>query len=216
MSDVTLNATADITPDAQDSPATKSKWKYTYFSTGPEQNLRPCRRYFWVPLNPRYAPPAQPDAQHDNQSNNLQANNAPFQNSYDAAIEQIIDWLKKPKQKETEFTDVFVVSHGWHRNLFGAAAAYDRLLSRFLLLLYTGRLPLQRDNRRRFNPLILGLHWHSDPGKDAGSMAAAGVIKPVSCAMPGRFLNLWREPALARISSCSLKCCPACHPPLMR
>jgi hypothetical protein len=98
---------------------------------------------FWVPLNPWHFPGAG--------------------NSYDAAVTQVAGWLDEPEQRSTQFTDVFVVSHGWHRNLFAAAAAYDRLLGRVLVLLHTGRVT----PRRPFKPLFLMLHWHSDPGQDA-------------------------------------------------
>lgn len=59
-------------------------------------------------------------------------------------------------------TDIFVFSHGWHRNFFAAVAAYDQLVSRFTLLLRRERLVPPAP----FHPLFLAFHWHSDPGQD--------------------------------------------------
>lgn len=65
-------------------------------------------------------------------------------------------------QRRGPVTDIFVFSHGWHRNFFAAVAAYDQLVSRFTLLLRRERLvpPVP------FHPLFLAFHWHSDPGQD--------------------------------------------------
>ena len=65
-------------------------------------------------------------------------------------------------QRRGPVTDVFVFSHGWHRNFFAAVAAYDQLVSRFTLLLRRERLVPPTP----FHPLFLALHWHSDPGQD--------------------------------------------------
>lgn len=59
-------------------------------------------------------------------------------------------------------TDVYLLSHGWHRNYYQATSAYDRLVSRFTRLL--NRQVLETDTP--FHPLIIGAHWHSDPGED--------------------------------------------------
>lgn len=61
-------------------------------------------------------------------------------------------------------TDVFVISHGWHRNFYAGISAYDRLSSRLALLVGDGRIALLPG--RPFNPLFITLHWHSDPGDD--------------------------------------------------
>ncbi len=93
---------------------------------------------------------------------------------------------------EHPVTDIFVLCHGWHRNLFSAVSAYDRLLSRYALLRHSGRLPLgdaeasaspcdskpgtsapSSPGGEPFEPLFIGLHWHSDPGED-GWVDAAG------------------------------------------
>lgn len=125
------------------------KRKYAYFSTGPDKYLRKCRPYFWVPLNMR--PERTPEI--------------PI--PYADAVEEVTQWLHRKdaqgQDQQPTITDVFVISHGWHRNLFSAAAAYDRLLGRFINLTHTGRLRPQRP----FVPLFLTLHWHSDPGADA-------------------------------------------------
>src|SRR5689334_17764167 len=61
-------------------------------------------------------------------------------------------------------TDVFVVSHGWHRNLFDGVMAYDRLFSRLAGL--DSRRRLQLTKPAPFRPIFIGLHWNSDPGTD--------------------------------------------------
>jgi hypothetical protein len=95
-------------------------------------------------------------------------------------------------------TDLYVFSHGWHRNLFGAVSAYDRLVSRFTALSQRGRL-LPRPEP--YNPLFLALHWHSDPGQDrwvdlAGRrdkssflQHAQAAFKPNNTVSEGDFLN---------------------------
>ncbi|MEO7714788.1 MAG: hypothetical protein ABIY70_01180 [Capsulimonas sp.] len=59
-------------------------------------------------------------------------------------------------------SDIFLFSHGWHRNFFSAVSAYDRIFSRFLTLMRRGRIQTPPD----FHPLFLAVHWHSDTGQD--------------------------------------------------
>lgn len=59
-------------------------------------------------------------------------------------------------------TDIYLLSHGWHRNYYQATSAYDRLVSRFSRLLDRRVL----ETPEPFHPLILAAHWHSDPGED--------------------------------------------------
>jgi len=70
----------------------------------------------------------------------------------------IIEALEKKQP-----TDIFVLSHGWHRNFFVAISAYDRLVSRFIGLLRRDRLNAPKG----FKPFFICLHWHSDPGEDS-------------------------------------------------
>ena len=65
--------------------------------------------------------------------------------------------------QQKEITDIYVFSHGWHRNLFSGVAAYDRIFSRFLMLVHRGRI----EPEPNFSPLFIAMHWHSDPGQDA-------------------------------------------------
>lgn len=65
-------------------------------------------------------------------------------------------------ERQGPITHVYVLSHGWHRNFFGAIAAYDRISSRFSILLHRRRLAPSSD----YHPLFLTLHWHSDPGQN--------------------------------------------------
>ncbi len=108
------------------------------FYLGPDQvnDLRLQRPYFLVPL-----------LEHTPKDDAI------------AVRERILAWSSKAAGS---VTDVFILSHGWHRNFFSAAAAYDKIVSAFSVLLYRARLPVPEN----FNPLILTLHWHSDPGDD--------------------------------------------------
>lgn len=71
--------------------------------------------------------------------------------------------------KNRAITDVYVIIHGWHRNLLAAVAAYDRMAARLALLRRRGRIRPHGD----YAPLFLSIHWHSDPGED-GWVDAAG------------------------------------------
>jgi hypothetical protein len=67
-----------------------------------------------------------------------------------------------PGPGELGVTDVYILSHGWHRNYFAAIAAYDRLVARLIRLMRRERLPKPEP----YLPIFLALHWHSDPGTD--------------------------------------------------
>ncbi len=75
-------------------------------------------------------------------------------------------------------TDVYVMSHGWHRNFFAGVAAYDRLVSRLATLISRGSIVPTEP----FIPLFIGLHWHSDPGEngwldEAGRRSKASFMR---------------------------------------
>ncbi len=107
--------------------------------------------------------------------------------------DRIIDYVK-----DQEFTDVFLLSHGWHRNFFSAVAAYDRLISRFAALSRRGRL---QPKTQPFRPLFLAMHWNSDPQEDAWVdtagrrdkssflARAAALFEPAAHISEGAFLN---------------------------
>ncbi|MBW3622795.1 MAG: hypothetical protein KY468_05225 [Armatimonadetes bacterium] len=81
----------------------------------------------------------------------------------DQSRNPIIQRIQKSIRKSEDarqISDVYVLSHGWHRNFFSAISAYDRLMSRFAILLHSGRLEANSD----FRPLFINVHWHSDPG----------------------------------------------------
>ena len=100
------------------------------------------------------------------------------------------------------YTDIYVFSHGWHRNLFGAVSAYDRLVSRFTSLFQRGRL---QPKSEPYNPLFLALHWHSDPGEDnwldlsgrrdklSFLLRAQAALKPNNNISEGAFLNILED-----------------------
>ncbi|MCW3051502.1 MAG: hypothetical protein JWN14_672, partial [Chthonomonadales bacterium] len=86
-------------------------------------------------------------------------------------------------------TDVFILSHGWHRNFFGAIDAYDRLMSRFSTLWRRDRLNIPTAGK--LVPLFITLHWHSDPGKNnwvdqKGRRDKAGFIENARSAFEPR------------------------------
>ncbi len=60
-------------------------------------------------------------------------------------------------------TDIYFLSHGWHRNFYSAIAAYDQLMSRFSRLFYRKRLNFLP---KEYSPLFLTIHYHSDTGVD--------------------------------------------------
>ncbi|HVT10946.1 MAG TPA: hypothetical protein VHE55_01660 [Fimbriimonadaceae bacterium] len=92
----------------------------------------------------------------------------------DEAATRIQGVLQAASSQGLPFTDVVVMSHGWHRNLFGAISAYDRLTSLFLDLRIRQRLddptPGSASSRPKrahpFRLLLVGIHFHSDPGLD--------------------------------------------------
>jgi hypothetical protein len=111
------------------------------FEIGPDKttDLRECRPYFLVPMLELATPEI-----------------------HQRIIERINAAATAADKAGKPVTDVFVISHGWHRNFFDAVAAYDRLLSRFVLLKHRDRL----QGGNTVNPLLVCLHWHSDPGQD--------------------------------------------------
>lgn len=126
------------------------------FVIGPDRqrDLSECRRYFMLPLLELADSERHPEGTHEK----LKARILKW------VEEKLVD-TNKPQQE----INVVVLSHGWHRNFYGAISAYDRLSSRFALLLNRGRL--HGGNRlaaQEFanHTLFLNLHWHSDPGEN--------------------------------------------------
>ena len=61
-------------------------------------------------------------------------------------------------------TDVFLMSHGWKGDIPAARDQYNRWLG--AMFACAGDLGRARDQRRGFNPLLIGLHWPSLPFGD--------------------------------------------------
>lgn len=141
--------------------ATGTRHKEGKFLLGPDRNddLRYCRPYFLIPL----AAPSRNRAKAGEQREDLKMVKA-----------RISGWAQERAGGDNAqaITDIFILSHGWHRNFFSGIAAYDRLASRLGMLLRTRRLdPPDRPDfvpseNKNFHPLFLNLHWHSDPGED--------------------------------------------------
>jgi hypothetical protein len=117
------------------------------FELGPDRgpSLRESRPYFLVPLD-------DPDSKSLDRDSQLEEVRARIRDYVPAMLTEL----------GGEITDVYVISHGWHRNFFDAVAAYDRLSSRLALLIHRGRIKPGKSYR----PLFLDIHWHSDPGED--------------------------------------------------
>lgn len=78
-------------------------------------------------------------------------------------LSEATERVKEYVQKSGPITDIYLVSHGWHRNLYGATSAYDRIISRFSTLRRRQRIVPDTP----YNPLFLTLHWHSDLGQNS-------------------------------------------------
>lgn len=66
--------------------------------------------------------------------------------------------------KQGKVTDVFLVSHGWKGDVPAAIDQYDRWIG--AMILSTDDLARMRAKRPGYTPLILGLHWPSQPWGD--------------------------------------------------
>lgn len=72
------------------------------------------------------------------------------------------------------FTDLYILSHGWHRNYYGAVSSYDRLSSRIATLLARGRLTVKEG----YQPLFVCVQWSSEIGADGWVDRAGRRHKP--------------------------------------
>lgn len=156
------------------------------FRLGPDQtDIRKRRPYFLVPvLHPRLDEPLNLHADNPEEEQRLgEADKMPtaaheeelLAEETRRAFWRVAKYIRAAERDKKPITDVFVVSHGWHRNFYGAVAAYDRIISRIALLQKTGRLkpqpksPEEPDSPEAppdFHPLFLTVHWHSDPGQN--------------------------------------------------
>jgi len=99
------------------------------------------------------------------------------EDSLASAQERAMDRIKAFVGKGKPISDVYVLSHGWHRNFYSAVSAYDRLSSRWAVLLRRGRLPLPSEPPA-YNPLLITLHWSSEIGSDGWVDLAGRRDKP--------------------------------------
>ena len=148
--------TADNPVPANQSGLSAQEW----FDMGPDQQgIRRSRPYFLVPLFENLPDP----------SRWARTGGGDYSATRQRVQDRIRAYLLAQRQQtpgvgQGPITDVFVISHGWHRNFYAGVAAYDRLSSRLALLIGDGRIPLPAGTP--FNPLFITLHWHSDPGED--------------------------------------------------
>ncbi len=152
-----LQATA--APPVTQSGLSAEEW----FTMGPDQqDIRRSRPYFLVPLFEDA--PVKPG-----KTPQMKTGGNEYQDTRQEVQARIRAFLLKQREKpagvgQGPVTDVYVISHGWHRNFYAGIAAYDRLSSRLALLVGDGRISLLPN--MPFNPLFITLHWHSDPGDD--------------------------------------------------
>lgn len=75
--------------------------------------------------------------------------------------------------KTQPVTDVFVMSHGWRGDIPAAKSQYDAWMGN--LMSAAGDINEMKVRRSGFRPLLIGLHWPSEPwgDEDASSFAAA-------------------------------------------
>lgn len=111
------------------------------FEIGPDkaEDVREARPYFLLPL--------------DEDQEDFRA----------LAVERIKGWVERSVRAKGPVTDLYILSHGWHRNFLGAVEAYDKLSSRLAVLLHRGRL----QPPEKYHPIFLTVHWHSDPGENS-------------------------------------------------
>jgi len=116
-------------------------WPRMWMTPTGDEDLRHLRPYFVVPLLEQAAA-----------------------GEHELLRDEIVEECERKANslKEGKVSDVFVLSHGWHRSFFSGVAAYDRLFGKFFGLV--GRARIKRP--RGFSPLYICCHWHSDPGVD--------------------------------------------------
>ena len=131
-----------------------------YSQLGPDKtDLHTSRPFFVLPL---------PTVKSVDEKALDQAARDPNLAQAEARVNAVLDTFEKP------VSDVYVLSHGWHRNYFSAVSSYDRLISRMIRLRRRGRLPTP-DN---YNPLFLCVHWSSEVGKDRWTDLSGRHDKP--------------------------------------
>ena len=146
-----------------------------WFQMGPDQHgIRRSRPYFLVPLfgtkfGQKFGTAGSQSGQTPNQTTVSEATGTPYLAARQEVKQRISGYIQAqsqfpPSTGQGPITDVFILSHGWHRNFYAGIAAYDRLYSRLALLIGDGRIPLPA--KMPFSPLFITLHWHSDPGAD--------------------------------------------------
>ena len=153
------NVAPPAAPPVTQSGLSAEEW----FMMGPDQqDIRRSRPYFLVPL-------FEDAPVRVGRTSGMKTGGNEYQDTRQEVQARIRAFLLKQREKpagvgQGPVTDVYVISHGWHRNFYAGISAYDRLSSRLALLVGDGRISLLPN--MPFNPLFITLHWHSDPGDD--------------------------------------------------
>jgi hypothetical protein len=155
---------------------------------GPDvaQGLHQQRPYFLLPLRTgaQLRIGASP-TERKNRPDHTQADL--LQAAREDAIDRILNWSDAYVAEDgKKITDVYVISHGWHRNFYSAIASYDRLVTRLSLLLHRRRITVANPD---YKPLFLTLHWSSEIGVDGWVDFAGRRHKPSFIENAAQFWN---------------------------
>ncbi len=89
--------------------------------------------------------------------------------------------------KTEAITDIFILSHGWRSDIPAARRQYGRWIK--VMLEQETDLENIRDIRRGFNPLLIGLHWPSQPWGDYDLVSSSAIAYGLSTASTATPMN---------------------------
>ena len=100
---------------------------------------------------------------------------------------------------QDEITDVFVISHGWRGDVDGAINQYNRWIK--AMADSTADLERMRQTRPAFKPLLIGLHWPSEPwgneelspGSGSFSAPEAGSAEAAAGSSPTHLIDQYAK-----------------------
>jgi hypothetical protein len=100
--------------------------------------------------------------------------------------------------RERPVTDVFLMSHGWRADVPSAKRQYIAWIN--AMLACTDDLARMRTTRPGFLPLLIGLHWPSEPfgNEELGGMAFGGGADPAVAALVDRYARRLADTPAAR------------------
>jgi hypothetical protein len=93
--------------------------------------------------------------------------------------------------RDNFFTDVFIMSHGWKGDIPAARDQYQRWIGAMALNSHDGAC--MRSTRPRFSPLIIGLHWPSQPWGDEELANAGGQAFAMDSASTASAVSIYEH-----------------------